>query len=254
MKETLKILLSHVSVRQFTDKKISKDDEMLIVSTAQRSSTSSNRQAYSIIGIRNKQKKEKLAKLSGGQQHVVDSSLFLVFCADLYRLEQINKKKKYETHSGYTELFIIATVDAALVAERALITAQTLGMGGVMVGGIRNNPEEVGQLLKLPNLVYPVMGMSLGYPLKESKLKPRLDINAIYHREEYSDVEYPKYISEYDKTIQELGHLKGREQLVEKYPKFDGLYSWSEHTARRHAEIVRPHMKSYLQSKGFMKD
>ncbi len=254
MKETLKILQSHVSVRQFREQEISEDNEMLIVSTAQRSSTSSNRQAYSIIGIRDKQKKEKLAELSGGQQHVIDSSLFLVFCADLHRLEQINEKKKYETHSDYTELFIIATVDAALVAERALITAQTLGMGGVMVGGIRNNPEEVGKLLKLPNLVYPVMGMSLGFPLKESKLKPRLDINEIYHREEYSGSDYPKHIAEYDKAIEKLGHLKGREQLVEKYPEFDGLYSWSEHVARRHAEIVRPHMKSYLQSKGFMKN
>ncbi len=162
-------------------------------------------------------------------------------------------KKKYATHSDYAELFIIATVDAALVAERAMITAQALGMGGVMVGGIRNNPDEVDKLIKLPKLVYPVMGMSLGFPLEPSKLKPRLNINAIYHKEEYSDLGYEKHIAEYDAVINEVGYLKGREQLVEKYPNFNGLYSWSEHTARRHAEIVRPHMKSYLESKGFMK-
>ncbi len=182
MNENLKLLNSHASVRNFTDKEISIEDEMKIVTTAQRSGTSSNRQAYSIIGIRNKKKKEILAELTGGQQHVIDSSLFLVFCADLYRLEQINEKKKYETHSDYTELFIIATVDAALVAERAMITAQALGMGGVMVGGIRNNPDKVSEMLDLPKLVYPVMGMSLGYPSKEPKLKPRLHIDAIYHK------------------------------------------------------------------------
>ncbi len=253
MNENLKLLNSHASVRTFSGKDISDKDELTIISTSQHSSTSSNRQAYSIIGIRDKQKKKKLAELAGNQQHIIDSSLFLVFCADLFRLERINKQKKYETHSGYTELFIIATVDAALVAERALITAQALGIGGVMVGGIRNNPSKVDDLLQLPNLVYPVMGMSLGFPLKKPKVKPRLHINAIYHREEYSDVYYAKYIDEYDTVIDKLGYLKGREVFTEKYPTFKGLYSWSEHTARRHAEIVRPHMKSYLENKRFLK-
>lgn len=252
MNEIIKHLNSHASVRTFSGKDISDKDELTIISTSQHSSTSSNRQAYSIIGVRDRQKKETLSELAGNQQHVIDSSLFLVFCADLFRLELINKQKKYETHSDYTELFIIATVDAALVAERALITAQALGIGGVMVGGIRNNPDKVDALLHLPKLVYPVMGMSLGYPLKQPIVKPRLPLETIYHREVYTDINYDKFINEYDIVIDKLGHLKGRKVLAEKYPNFKGLYSWSEHTARRHAEIVRPHMKSYLESKGFL--
>lgn len=253
MNEIVKHLQSHASVRAFTDKEISREDEDTIIATAQHSSTSSNRQAYSIIGIRDSKKKETLAELTGNQQHVLDSSLFLVFCADLHRLEMINKKKGYETHSDYTEMFIIATVDASLVAERALITAQALGLGGVMVGGIRNNPDKVSDLLSLPQLVYPVMGMSLGYPQKAPKVKPRLSSNAIYHREAYSETDIEKYIFEYDKTISKIGYLQGREVLVKKYPNYDGEYSWSEHTARRHAEIVRPHMKPFLENKGFLK-
>ena len=253
MNEIIKHLQSHASVRAFTDKQISNEQEKTIIKTAQHSSTSSNRQAYSIVGIRDRKKKEILYELTGNQQHVLDSSLFLVFCADLHRLDKINLAKGYETHSDYTEMFLIATVDASLVAERALIAAEALGLGGVMVGGIRNKPDEVCKLLHLPQLVYPVMGMSLGYPLKEAKVKPRLPFEEIYHKEEYSEENSEKYIAVYDDAINEIGYLKGREVLTEKYPDFKGEYSWSEHTARRHAEIVRPHMKPFLESRGFLK-
>ncbi len=257
MNDILDFLNSHASVRQFIDKEISPRDEQRIITTAQRSPTSSNVQAYSVIGIRNPETKHTLARLSGNQQHVAQSSLFLVFCADLYRLRRINEQKGYQFHGEYTELFIIATVDAALVAGRALMAAQALGMGGVMVGGIRNAPDAVCELLHLPELVYPVMGMSLGYPVKQPKIKPRLPMEAIYHQEYYKDDNVDKYIETYDKEIASLGYLAKNPVSPEKYPHFTGEYSWSEHTARRMAnsspESLRAHLLDFLQRKGFLK-
>jgi len=253
MNDFIQFLNSHVSVRNFTEKQISPEDEQTIITTAQRSPTSSNLQAYSIIGIRSLETKQTLARLAGNQQHVADSSLFLIFCADMNRLKFLNHQKQYEFHGDYTEMFIIATVDAALAACRALTAAQALGMGGVMVGGIRNHPDEVGSLLGFPELVYPVMGMSLGYPEKKLPVKPRLDIKAVYHKERYTTAGLEKLVEEYDHVIDSVGYLKGREVDIEKYPDFSGLYSWSEHTARRMAKISRPHMKTYLESQGFLK-
>lgn len=254
MNSVFEFLNSHASVRKFTEREISLEDEIKIVRTAQRSPTSSNIQAYSIISVRNQKSKDKLAELCGNQHHVRTSSLFLVFCADLYRLKRINEQKGYEFHGDNTESFIVSTVDAALAACRALTAAQALGMGGVMVGGIRNNPEEVGKLLELPELVYPLMGMSLGYPESPPKIKPRLDVQAVWHKEKYSDMDFDVLIDEYDKVLDQIGYLKGREVDSEKYPDFEGLYSWSEHTARRMAKNLRPHMKNYLLSKGFMQE
>ncbi len=257
MNSVLEFLNSHTSCRTFTGKEISAEDEIKIIETAQRSATSSNLQAYSIIGIRDENKKNLLAELSGGQAHVANSSLFLIFCADLHRMEMINKEKKYPFYGEYTEIFIIATVDATLAAGRALQAAQAFGMGGVMVGGIRNNPEEVSKLLSLPKFVYPVMGMSLGYPESDSKLKPRLPLNGIYSKEKYDTEQIYKAIEEYDNTIDELGYLKNREVSPESYPDFDGIYSWSEHTARRMAngnpKAQRAYMLDYLQKRGFLK-
>jgi nitroreductase len=256
MSPILEFLNSHASVRAFTGQEISAEQERLIVTTAQRSPTSSNLQAYSIIGVRDKQTKKQLAILCGNQTHIDGASVFLVFCADLHRLSLLNSDRGYPFNGEYTELFLVATVDASLAAARALMTAQALDLSGVMVGGVRTNIQEVSDLLKLPELVYPVMGMSLGYPAKPAKVKPRLPLDAIYHREQYQNEDVRDQIREYDRIISEVGYLKGREVEPEKYPNFSGAYTWSEHTARRTASTqkssLRPHMLSFLQKKGFL--
>lgn len=253
MNEIIKFLNSHVSVRQFTDQDISAENERTIIATAQRSATSSNLQLYSIIGVRDQEKKEKLAQLCGYQKHVEQSKLFLVFCADLHRTKKINDSKNYPHNEQYIETLLISVVDASLAACRALMAAQALGIGGVMVGGIRNNPKEVCELLQMPKLTMPVMGMSLGYPEKEAKLKPRLPLEAVYHREVYDDSNIAEHLSEHDKAIEALGYLK--EVEPDKYPDYEGLYSWVEHTARRMAsdnpKTYRAHLRAFLEEQGF---
>ncbi len=254
----IEFLNSHASCRNFTSQKISPEQERIIVTTAQRSPTSSNLQAYSIVGVREQATKVRLAKLCGSQDHVAQSSLFLVFCADLYRLSALNKSRGYSFTGEWTELFIVATVDTSLAACRALMTAQAMGMGGVMVGGIRNDPEAVCKLLNLPEFVYPVMGMSLGFPNKKPKVKPRLPLQAVYFNERYIPSLFEESISEYDRTIDSIGYLKGREVRPEDYPEFQGEYSWSEHTARQmsgdnRSASVRTHMLEFLKSRGFLR-
>lgn len=225
--QVLRFLNSHVSVRSFTDEPISDADEITIVTTAQRSATSSNLQSYSIIGVRDQQRKDRLRDLCGNQSHVSKASLFLVFCADLFRLSRLAQQRGYLFQGDYTESCLFATVDAALAADRALIAAQALGIGGVMVGAIRNHPEEVCQLLALPELTYPVMGMSLGYPVKVNPVKPRLPLAAIYHREQYSTDTLDEAVDQYDAVIEAGGHLAGRQVQPERYPNFVGTYSWA---------------------------
>jgi nitroreductase len=259
MTDTQKLIVflnSHVSVRKFTAQNISPDLERTICATAERSPTSSNLHAYSIIAVRHQITKENLARLCGNQSHVADCPLFLVFCADLYRLKTLTDQRNYPGHFEHTEAFIVATVDAALAADRALTAAQALGLGGVMVGGIRNHPDDVAELLNLPDMVYAVMGMSLGYPATEAPVKPRLPLEGLCFSEKYNQEAIAPAVSEYDRVITELGHLEGREVERDKYPGFSGTYSWSEHSARRVASddpsVLRPHMLEHLRKRGFL--
>jgi len=229
MNEIMQFLNSHASVRQFKEQDISAEAVETILTTAQRSPTSSNVQAYSAIIVRDKSKKQELSRLSGGQKHVETCPLFVVFCADLYRLKYLNEQRGYAFNGDYTEAFIIATVDATLVAGRALMAAQALGIGGVMVG----------------------------YPKAVPEVKPRLQWEGLFFEEQYDSSIFDRVIKAYDETIDRAGFLKGREVEPEKYPAFEGQYSWSEHTARRMAStepsVLRPQMLKYLQSRGFLK-
>lgn len=257
MNGLLAFLNSHGSCRQFTGDPISETQELQIITTAQRSPTSSNLQAYSIIGIRDPETKARLADIAGHQAHIAQSPLFLVFCADLYRLSTLNESRGYAFHGDDTELFLVATIDTALAAGRALLAAQALGFGGVMVGALRSDPGQVCDLLKLPHLVYPVMGMSIGKPVSKPKVKPRLPVPAVYHHEEYAENNFEQLIAEYDQTLDRLGYLQGRQVEPERYPDFAGTYSWSEHTARRLASdnptFRRQHILSFLHEKGWLK-
>jgi nitroreductase len=255
MNEILEFLNSHASVRHFTGDPITVEQENQIVAAAERSPTSSNLHAWSVVSVRAQETKDRLAELCGGQEHVSRSAVFLVFCADMSRLARLARDREYVFHGGSAEGFVVATVDAALAGSRALMAAQAMGFGGVMVGGIRNHPREVCDLLDLPELVYPVFGMSLGKPAKSAKVKPRLPRKGLHFRERYREDQIGPAIVEYDKIIKKQGYLRGREVEPEKYPDFDGEYSWSEHSARRMASenplIKRPDLKQFLQKQGF---
>jgi hypothetical protein len=90
------------------------------------------------------------------------------------------------------------------------------------------------------------------------KVKPRLPTEAVYFRETDDDTTFAAAVERHDRIIDELGWLKGREVEKPTYAGFDGLYSWSEHSARRMAstapDVQRPHLAAFLRKRGFLKD
>ncbi|WP_174732398.1 nitroreductase family protein [Mesobacillus harenae] len=111
--------------------------------------------------------KKTLSELCGSQRHVKECPVFLVFCADLNRIKISHELEEKPNHLDTVEPFIVATVDASIYGQNVLLASELLGLGGVFIGGIRNQPEKVSQLLKIPEYVYPVFGMCIGYPDSE---------------------------------------------------------------------------------------
>ena len=238
----MELLKSHTSVRAFTEKSV--DDELLkeIIGASQYASTSNNIQAYTIIGVKDHNKKQTLAKLSGKQKHVEECPVFLVFCADLHRLKEACSMNHEKIESGFTESFILATVDTALVAQNIMIAAESMGLGGVYIGGIRNNPQEVCELLHIPHNVYPVFGMCLGYPKKINETKPRLPLSLVFKEEIYSTDGDEEILKEYDLLMGDY---------YKKRTNGKKSSNWTATIAELFKEKQRPHMRGFLESKGF---
>jgi FMN reductase (NADPH) len=242
MNETITTILNHRSIRDFKDKQLSDEQIKTIVSSAQAASTSSFIQAYSIIGIKDKEKKRKLAEIAGNQEYVAQNGHLFVFCADLNRHERIGEMEGKDILASIesTEKFMVALIDAALAAQNAAIAAESMGLGICYIGGIRNNLEAVKELLKTPERVIPLFGMTVGYPERVNDQKPRLPLEHVYHEEEYQQ----------DKEVY-LRQLQQYDQIISTYyeQRTDGKRKdrWTEQMAKMLEKQTRTYMKDFIQ-------
>ena len=173
---TLDLISRHGSVRKYRPDLVPVETIETIISAAQRTSTSSNLQAYSVVAVMDAAKRARLAELCGNQEHIAQAPLFLAWCADLARLDRACEMRGYLQETGYVENFLIAAVDAVIAAQTAALAAEALGLGICYIGSIRNNTQAVIELLELPRLVFPVTGMTVGWPAAEPLVRPRLPI------------------------------------------------------------------------------
>lgn len=257
MHDTLKLLESHRSIRKFTNRPVEDDLLKRLIDAARQAPTSSNLQPYSIIVIRDAARKKQLSHWCSDQAWVEQCPVFLVLCPDLHRLDEVCKSRGYEMQDRYLEIAIVAIVDTALVAQNLAVAAESQGLGICMIGGIRNHPAEVSDLLKLPRQVFPLMGFCLGYPGHEPMIKPRLPHEVVVHYEQYSDAGLAERLTAYDTTLRATGLYEGaHRQLASPDGREVGTadYSWTEHTSRRLAttkpETLRTHMRSFLEARG----
>jgi nitroreductase len=243
MNEVIELLRSHRSIRRFTDQPVDDGLVAAIVRCGQSAPTSSNVQATTVIRVRDRAKRERIAALAGGQDQVVAAGAFLVFCADLHRARLACEMQGGQFNGGMTEHFIIATVDVALAAQNCVVAAESLGLGTCFIGAIRNDPRTVAELLALPRWVYPVFGLCLGYPDDAPEVKPRLPLATVLKDDAYQDPDALDGIREYDQRLREYYRTRtnGRKDSC-----------WSEEMKGLVGKESRPHMRGFLADRGYL--
>ncbi|MCL1093646.1 oxygen-insensitive NADPH nitroreductase [Shewanella kaireitica] len=237
MTPTIATIMNHRSVRHFTDQAITAANLEQILNCALAASTSSFIQCSSIIRVSSPDSREKLAQYAGGQPYVASAAEFLVFCADFNRHRQIHP----DAQLGFTEQTLIGAVDTALMGQNALLAAESLGLGGVFIGGIRNNPQQVSELLDLPQHVLPLFGLCIGYPAREPEQKPRLPLNIVLHQDKYQALDFEE-VAAYDQHI--LEYYAARSSNSKQV-------TWSQQITATLSKESRPFMKEFLHQQGF---
>lgn len=238
MNPTIDLILSHRSIRQFTPEPITTQQLDQILSAAQSASSSSFLQANSIIRVTDKGLRATLAELAGHQAYVAEAAEFLLFCADYQRHSQIVP----DALTGYAEQLLIGAIDGALMAQNALLAAQSLGLGGVYIGGIRNNVAAVSEALSLPHLVIPLFGLCLGHPAQQPEQKPRLPRALVVHENRYPEALDRELLAQYDNQIQAYYQARSSNNKQQ---------TWSGQIKTILGKEARPFMLGFLHSKGF---
>lgn len=188
------VMMNHVSVRSFTDQKLEPDQVSTLLRAAQAAASSNFLQAYTIIDITEPQLLAKIAELAGDQPFVATGSNFFVFCADMARdlaaatsaAQSSSDVARMTSTAEGADILLVASIDAALAAQNLMLAAESMGLGGCYIGGLRENIDEISELLNLPERVYPVFGVVIGYPAERNAPKPRLPLAAVSSQNRYN--------------------------------------------------------------------
>ncbi|WP_036231027.1 oxygen-insensitive NADPH nitroreductase [Marinobacterium jannaschii] len=242
--DVIDLLKSHRSIRKFTPETVDQALVERLIEAGQSAATSSFIQACSVIQVNDADNRSQLAECAGGQVYVAQAPLFLVFCADMQRHRQACEMHEAEMQSGFTEQFLTASLDCALFAQNVMVAAESQGLGGVYIGGLRNQIARVAELLELPELVYPVFGLCLGYPDQNPEVKPRLPLPVVLKQDRYDNQADHEHLQDYDKEVRDYYRSRtgGNKEM-----------SWTEQISGMLVKEARPHMLPFLQQRGFLK-
>lgn len=254
LNQTLETLLTHRSIRAFLPSKpLTPGTLELLIAAGQSAATSSNLQTWSVVALTSPATKARAAHLCADQAFITAAPLFLVFCADLQRLTAVSAQRGAPGVAlEYTEMFLMATVDATLAAQNASVAAEALGLGTCYVGAVRNRPREMADLLGLPDRVVALFGLAVGWPdpARPASVKPRLPAAEVLHREKWAgghegDEAQQEAFESYDQALSAFNRRENR----------DGAPLWTERSAKRVAGVEnltgRHVWKDVLKERGF---
>ncbi|MDF7673765.1 NADPH-dependent oxidoreductase [Acetobacteraceae bacterium ESL0709] len=245
--EVLRVQLSHQSVRNYRTDPLPEGALEAGIAAASSAASSCNMQNWSVIVVTDPQKRAKLAELAGKQDFIKVAPVFLAWIVDHSRLVRLARHEGLVQEAlDYEEAHLMAVLDTGLAAQNAVTAFESMGLGTVYIGGLRNHVAEVAALLELPPRAYAVVGMCVGYPAKDEKrhIKPRLSQDVVVHKECYDATGERARITEYDRK-------------ADAYQEEQGLPSrlWSQVTAKRISTIKgldgRHVMRSVLNQLGF---
>jgi nitroreductase len=240
-------LLGHRSTRSYRPDPVPPHTVETLVAAAQSAASSSNLQTWSVVVVEDQARRQRLAEFAGNQTHIREAPLFLVWLADLSRVERLARREaRPDEGIHFLDSLLIAAIDAALAAQNAVVALESLGLGSVYIGALRNQPQAVAEELGLPPNVFAVFGLCVGYPdvTAGEDIKPRLRQSVVVHRERYVPTDEVAGIAAYDETLRRFQESQGLPAI-----------GWCEAVLRRLGSVKalngRDRLVDALRGRGF---
>jgi FMN reductase [NAD(P)H] len=226
----------------------------LLTAAALSASSKSDFQQVSIIRVLDQEKRAALAALIPAMPWIGTAPVFFVFCGDARRLERIGELRGHSEPNGRLEGFFNAAVDAALALQTFILAAEAAGLGCCPISVIRNHVDRAGEILGLPDKVFPVAGLCVGWPAVEGHISLRLPPTVTLHRDCYYDAALPELVEAYDRARDRRYRLPREGQRNPARFGYAEFYGWSEDKARQAAEPEGGAFPPWLRRHGFTFD
>ena len=243
----IKQVLLRRTQRRYSDRPVPESIVRLILAAAFSASSKSDFQQASVIRVEDRGQRDQLAALIPDMPWIGNAPVFLVFLGDARRLEKVSG---HPVTNGTLEGFFNATVDAALALQTATLAAETLGLAACPISVLRNHIDAVGDILALPDKVFPVAGLCLGYPAQQGFISMRLPPEATVHRDRYDDSSIAGAVDAYDRRRDARHSIKDRQKSPEVFGTAE-FYGWSEDKARQATTPEGVGFAAWLRGRGF---
>lgn len=228
---TVAQMFRHRSHRRYRPDAIAEERIERLVDAARHASTSSFIQAYAVVCVREETRRKAIAALCGGQLHISEAPVFFAVCADLHKLALACGKTGTQLQSQSLELFLQATVDAALLGQNLQLAAEAEGLGACMIGAARNHPVELARLLELPPHAYVVYGLTVGEPADDPVPRGRMPLSGVLHWEAYDAKRLPEVLADADEGMRSWARRCNAEQGGYQGRLVDERKGWQERMA-----------------------
>jgi nitroreductase len=223
----------------------------LLLAAAFSASSKSDFQQASVIQVEDPSLRQRLAALVPDMPWIGTAPAFLVFCGDAHRLERVGELRGHSVDNGKLEGFFNATVDAALVLQTFILAAETVGLGCCPISVIRNHADAVAAILQLPEKVFPVAGLCLGYPAAAGHISMRLPLAVTLHTNRYDEAHLGEAVDAYDRRRDARYSIPREQQRSPEVFGHTEFYGWSEDKARQAIEPEGLRFSAYLRAHGF---
>jgi FMN reductase [NAD(P)H] len=227
----------------------------LLLAAAFSASSKSDFQQVSVVTVADPERRRRLAGLVPAMPWIGAAPAFLVFCGDARRLERLGDLRGHPAGNGRLEGFFNAAIDAALVLQSFILAAEEAGLGCCPISVLRNHPDEVAAILDLPDKVFPVAGLCLGYPAAAGYISMRLPLAVTVHTERYDDAGLAEAVADYDRRRAARHQIPREQQRAPEIFGYAAFYGWSEDKTRQQAaEPEGRRFPLHLRARGFTFD
>jgi len=247
--EELARMAEHRSHRKYSARPVAPEMLRLLLACALSAPSKSDLQQADVVHVADRPKIKAIADAIPDMPWIANAPVFLVFCSNNRRIRQIGEWRGKPFVNDHLDHFMNAAVDAGLVMMSFIRAAEAVGLGTCPISAVRNRSEEVSRMLGLPDQVFPVAGLCVGYPAEEGRITPRLSLEVTVHTDRYDENGVKEKIEAYDRRRHALLPYR-RQRNPERFGKAD-FYGWSEDKARQYAVPEREDFGAFIRSKGF---
>jgi nitroreductase/FMN reductase [NAD(P)H] len=245
-------MLEHSSHRRYTSRAVGDDLLQLLFACALSAPSKSDLQQADIVRVRDAALREKIAALMPDNPWVAKAPVFLVFCANNRRQRQVAEWRGRPFANDHLDAFFNSAVDAGIVLMNFITAATAAGLGCCPISSVRSHAQAISDLLGLPDWVFPLAGMCVGYPDRAGLITPRLPLDVTVHTDRFSEDAVAAKVDAYDRRRAGL-----RPYSKPRDPQRFGevaLYGWSEDKARQYAKVERADFGAFIRRKRFNLD